>query len=248
MGGFGSGRREYARTPAVEECRHLEANDFTDAVNHPGQSLVVRWGGEDAEDAEVTIGATMLPERSPEDHPGADGQLHDDADSQNNPITESERAGAIRLSYTVTPPGGDARELSYRVSFDYTEPNFGGVRPWFRCPECGDRVGKLYLPPRGGRFLCRECHDLGYQSSRSSGNELERAEQRYRKAFAKADAESRRPHPNNPPYFPERPKGMHHDTFEDLADDVEAARREWHQEMNSRVRQLVDHSQDLIGE
>jgi hypothetical protein len=56
---------------------------------------------------------------------------------------------------------------------------------------------------------------------------MERAEQRYRKAFAKADAENRRPHPNNAPYFPERPTGMHHDTFEDLVDDVQAARREW---------------------
>jgi hypothetical protein len=245
MGGFGSGRHEYARTPTVEECRHLEANDFTDVVDQPGRSLVLRWG---EEDTGSTIRAVMLPERSPEDHPAVDGPPHDDADSQNTLMTEPERAEAIRLSYTMTPPGGEARELSYRVPLEYTEPNFGGVRPWFRCPKCGDRVGKLYLPPRGGRFLCRECHDLGYQSSRSSGNELERAEQRYRKAFAKADAENRRPHPNNAPYFPERPKGMHHDTFEDLADDVEAARREWHQEMDSRVRELVDHSQDVIRE
>jgi hypothetical protein len=45
---------------------------------------------------------------------------------------------------------------------------------------------------------------------------MEWAEQRYRKPFAKVDAENRRPYPNNAPYFPERPTGVHHDTFEEL--------------------------------
>jgi ribosome-binding protein aMBF1 (putative translation factor) len=102
-------------------------------------------------------------------------------------------------------------------------------------------VGKLYLPiyTNGDRFLCRECYDLGYRSSRNSGNELERAEQRYRKAFAKADAEDRRPHPNNLPYTPDRPKGTHRDTFADLVEDVREAKREWREEMDSRTRDLL---------
>lgn len=218
MGGYGSGRREYARTPTVEECRHLDVDEFTDAVEQPGTTAVVRWG--DSDDPDASIAATMLPE---------DG--------------DAERATALRLSYTATDPRADeTRDREYVVSLDYTECHFGGARPWFRCPEksCGERVGKLYKPPRQDLYLCRECFDLGYRSSRTSGNEMRRAEQRYRKAFAKADAENRAPHPNNAPYLPERPKGMHHDTFEDLCDDVEAARREWDNTMRTRLRELTE--------
>ena len=92
----------------------------------------------------------------------------------------------------------------------------------------------------GGRYyLCRECYDLGYRSSRTSGDAVERAEQRYRKAFRKADAENRQPHPNNAPFSPDRPKGMHHDTFQDLVDEVDAAHAEWTREMNREMRGMV---------
>lgn len=53
---------------------------------------------------------------------------------------------------------------SYLVPITYTTPNYGGRRPWFRCPNqnCGRRVRILY----GGRyFLCRHCHDLTYESA-----------------------------------------------------------------------------------
>jgi hypothetical protein len=34
--------------------------------------------------------------------------------------------------------------------------------------SCGRRVGKLYLPPAGGYFGCRHCHDLTYTSCQES--------------------------------------------------------------------------------
>lgn len=215
MGGFGSGRREYARTPTVERCRHLDVDELTDVVEHPGSYATVSWGeGDDAANIKIVV-------------EGDAG--HED----------TSRADRIRFLYTTEPGTEDEREHDYTVGLEYTEPHLGGVRPWFQCPACGERRGKLYLPPRRKRFACRECYELGYQSSRSSGNEMERAEQRYRKAFAKADAEDRRPHPNNSPWFPERPKGMHHDTFEDLVDDVQQARREWDDAMQKRLRSLA---------
>jgi hypothetical protein len=248
MGGFGSGRREYATTPTVEECRHLDIDNFTDAVDHPGRGGPIYWG--DPDDPEASISTVFLSD----DHLAAlaDGtELEatpvEDADADAVDAPDDERATAIYLDYTVTSPGDDeSRSVSYHVPLEYTEPNFGGVRPWFRCPShaggCGRRVGKLYLPiyTDRDRFLCRECYDLGYRSSRTSGNELERAEQRYRKAFAKADAEDRRPHPNNPPYTPDRPKGTHRDTFDDLLADVRKARHEWDDRMNERMRELLD--------
>jgi hypothetical protein len=57
-------------------------------------------------------------------------------------------------------------EVQEAVPLVWTPCNFGGERPWFICPRagCGRRVAVLYGP--GRYFLCRHCHDLGYQSQR----------------------------------------------------------------------------------
>jgi len=238
MGGLGSGRREYATTPTVEECRHLDIDRLKKFTKHPGRKGPVWWG--DQADPEASITVT------------ADGEW---------PLGDEARAARLRLSYTITDGGTDESEdVKYPVPLEYTECNFGGYRPWFRCPgkvdgeACRRRVRKLYLPlyAQGARYyLCRECYDLGYRSSRTSGDAVKRAEQRYRKAFAKADAENRRPHPNNPPFSPARPKGMHYDTFEQLVDDVEAALEEWDRAMRRELAalqdRLVDDGEGLLG-
>lgn len=195
MGGYGSGWTEYATTPTVEACSHLESDVFSDVVDDPDVSHVdLKWS--DTRQIRAFI-----------DH-----------------AKDGEYADAVRLTYTVRPEGDDAREYEYHVALDYTECNFGGVRPWFRCPWCDTRRGKLCLPSRRERFACRECYDLGYQSSRSSGNDLERAAQRYRKAFAKADKDGHSPHTPESmtgPYRPEKPKGMHQETSNRLCPPAE---------------------------
>ena len=212
-----------ATTPTVEDCRVLNVNKFTDAVEHPGASGTIRWGPED--DPSASIGLHLLPQTG-----------------------DAKKVAALRLEYTIT----DARTQEetthdYRVPLEYTECNFGGKRPWFRCSgvvngeHCNRRVAKLYRPPRGDLFLCRHCYDLGYTSSRTSGDELKQAELRYRRAFAKADAKNRRPHPNSieQPYSPERPVGIHHDTYEELLEDVRAARRKWDDVMLKQEREII---------
>ena len=238
MGGFGSGRHSYATTPTVGESLHLDADELTDGVEYPGVTGRKVWGDESDPTAELTLQFK---------HPDVDV-----TDADTDPEDVDERATRVGLEYTIAE--GWSRnwtgDESHAVELEYTNCTFGGVRPWFRCPnrECQDRVRKLYFP-RGGRYwFCRECYDLQYQSSRNSGDDVKRAEQRYRKAFAKADAENRRPHPNNLPAFPERPKGMHQDTFEDLADDVQAARREWDRAMNQRLREMVGHFETVLDE
>jgi len=242
MGGFGSGRQEYATTPAVEECRHLDSDNFTDAVDRPGRGGRITWG--DSADPDASVSMVLLSD----EHLDAlkAGEELEATPAENVDPEDDSRATAIYLDYTVTPPrDGEKRDVSYLVPIEYTDCNFGGSRPWFRCPTdaggCGRRVGKLYLPiyANQDRFLCRECYDLGYRSSRNSGNELERAEQRYRKAFAKADAEDRRPHPNGTPHLPDKPKGMHWETFDDLLADVRDAREEWDREMNAQLREFL---------
>lgn len=68
-----------------------------------------------------------------------------DGDSRFTPILDgvnrADRADALdgrpthlRPAYTVTPSEGDPSEYEYRIPIEYTPCNFGGVRPWFRCP------------------------------------------------------------------------------------------------------------------
>lgn len=220
MGGFGSGRNEYATTPTVEECCQIDADDLIEGIGHPGNAYATR-------------------EWDPERYPTVELAVHFEATG------DADRTTHVELEYSVDPVRGESFDENHPVRLEYTEPNFGGVRPWFRCPgvvdgdPCKSRVRKLYLPNGGRYWLCRECYDLGYRSSRTSGDDLKQAELRYRRAFAKADAKDRRPHPNQSPYLPERPKGTHYDTFDDLLADVRAAREEYHERMIDRERELV---------
>lgn len=72
---------------------------------------------------------------------------------------------AIRLSHDWHGGGSQVVRLAE------TRANLGGSRWWFLCPECGARAGRLHLPGRGvlcWDFKCRGCHDLTYESSKSS--------------------------------------------------------------------------------
>jgi hypothetical protein len=84
-------------------------------------------------------------------------------------------APSLHLAYSWTVSGSAPQSKSYVVPLTTTQPRFGGLRWWFRCPlsrrgaACGRRVGKLYMPPQSGWFGCRQCHDLTYTSCQESG-------------------------------------------------------------------------------
>lgn len=48
----------------------------------------------------------------------------------------------------------------FRVT--WTPCNYGGWRPWFVCPDCGQRVALLYVPG----LVCRKCAGLAYRTQR----------------------------------------------------------------------------------
>ncbi len=102
--------------------------------------------------------------------------------------------------------GGEGEEVKEPVSLEWTACNFGGERPWFICPgaECGRRVAILYGP--GKYFLCRHCYDLRYESQRE--DKKDRASRRAKKIRQRLGGSANMMDP-----FPERPKGMHHDTY-----------------------------------
>ena len=103
-------------------------------------------------------------------------------------------------------PGDEWHDVKQTVPLDWTACNFGGKRPWFLCPGagCGRRVAVLYGP--GRYFLCRHCCDLVYQSQRD--NEMYRALRRAQKIRERLGGSANMTEP-----FPEKPKGMHHDTY-----------------------------------
>ena len=87
----------------------------------------------------------------------------------------------IKLNYTSTNNStGEKSNRDYKVFLNRTQCNYGGFRFWFICPlsvegrPCGKRVGKLYLPPGGVYFGCRNCYDLTYRCQKEHDSRLDR--------------------------------------------------------------------------
>lgn len=114
---------------------------------------------------------------------------------------------SVTLNYRTRPYFGEWQDKRYRVIVDWTACNYGGLRPWWLCPCCGRRVAVLW---GGSTYACRDCHGLAYQSTRNSPES---------QVFARADKLRARlgwvAGVANPPG--DRPKGMHHRTYERLA-------------------------------
>ncbi|WP_188880124.1 hypothetical protein [Halarchaeum nitratireducens] len=85
------------------------------------------------------------------------------------------------------------------------------------------------LPPSNGEEVCcRDCHDVAYTSSRASGNTDRTLRMRYNRIREKLGAGPA--HPNSiSAGIPDRPKGMHEETYEGLVEELEQARKEWEQ-------------------
>jgi hypothetical protein len=85
--------------------------------------------------------------------------------------------------------------------------DLGGSRPWFQCPFCKRRVGKLYKVALS--CACRQCCDLRYASQRRRGKSqryLQALKLRLRLGGVASILEP----------FPDRPRGMHKRTYAKL--------------------------------
>jgi hypothetical protein len=119
-------------------------------------------------------------------------------------------------------PGGEWQDVREPVPLAWTACNFGGERPWFVCPgaRCGRRVAILYGP--GRYFLCRHCYDLVYESQRANG--MYRALHKAQAIRERLGASANMMEP-----FPDKPKGMHWRTYEQL----------WWEHHEAEMEQLV---------
>ena len=94
-----------------------------------------------------------------------------------------EKTGAVKIQSYINGNGNKTcLELitegfvtsRQKIELTRTPCHYGRWRWWFVCPVvkdgiyCGNRVGKLYIPPAGKYFGCRECYDLTYESCQKS--------------------------------------------------------------------------------
>lgn len=59
--------------------------------------------------------------------------------------------------------------LGYQVNLTTSRTLFNGVRLWFKCPLCGERVGIIYKHPLSNKIGCRICLRLSYRKRRFKG-------------------------------------------------------------------------------
>lgn len=97
--------------------------------------------------------------------------------------------------------------------FDYSDCNFGGVRQWFSCPQCGNRVAVIYA----GHFACRQCLNLVYESQRE--NPFIRSIRRWEKSIQKLGGD------RWTTGIPDRPKYMHRKTYFRLLSEAQCRNR-----------------------
>jgi hypothetical protein len=111
--------------------------------------------------------------------------------------------------------------FGYLVQIVRTRCNYGGLRPWFLCPACGDRRALLYTPPNGCRLGCRRCLRLLYLSE--CEDEFGRGIQKVRK-LERDICKSAGGLVGTAPVA-DKPRGQHWKTYDRRLEKLERARR-----------------------
>ena len=121
--------------------------------------------------------------------------------------------GEIILIYRIRLYGEEEwHSIEEPVSLTWTDCNFGGQRPWFRCPKCNKGVAVLY--GLGRYFLCRHCYGVTYYS-RCEGW-YDRLLRKDRKICRQLNSDG---NDDTPDGF--KPKGMHCKTYDRLCRERE---------------------------
>jgi hypothetical protein len=152
-------------------------------------------------------------------------------------VIGDEKPEGLILTYRHrSGPGAEWEDVQEPVPLTWTVCNFGGARPWFICPGagCGRRVALLYGP--GRYFLCRHCYDLVYESQRE--NKMYRALRRAQTIRERLGGSANMMKP-----LPERPKGMHHETYWRLREEHDEAEME----QFASMRELLDRLEKKVG-
>ena len=109
-------------------------------------------------------------------------------------------SGEVRLNFTL-----NGTPLQQVIRLERTACNYGGTRPWFRCPRCQRRVAVLYLRDGAG-FVCRHCGQIVYGSQ--ADDDIGRTWRRQSKLERRLGDHWA------------RPKGMHHATYDRIINSI----------------------------
>lgn len=158
-------------------------------------------------------------------------------------ITHWADADALILDYkTKGPRDAEWQPVQERIPLARTQCHYGGSRPWFLCPGCGRRRAVLFS--FGGYFRCRACHDLAYGSTRD--DRLSRLNRRGEKVTAKLGA--KREWVLNWILPPEKPKGMHWDTYDRLRAEWDAIGEAARATHHAEFLRLLERTDRVLGE
>ena len=135
--------------------------------------------------------------------------------------------GELWLIYrTLDDRTNEWTPMRERVSLEWQGCNYGGSRPWLRCPRCSKRVAVLW---GGSRFLCRQCQRVAYASQNESA--LDRACSQSHKLRERLGDDLGL---DCPAKYLRRPKGMHRRTFERLTARIARQDVLWNRETIAR--------------
>ena len=104
---------------------------------------------------------------------------------------------------------GNSLRVIGNATITWSPRNFGGAQPYFLCPEhdCGRRAAILYIS--NDQIACRTCSNLSYESQHE--NKYIRLLNRARKLRDKIGAPQQ-----SLSTLPQRPKGMHETTYDQI--------------------------------
>jgi hypothetical protein len=121
--------------------------------------------------------------------------------------TRSEGPGFIDFAHE-TRDTSDPQPIRYRVWLNWSRPHYGGRRYWFCCPGTGEWATRLFLPLGGHRFLSRSAYRLGHACQRETRRDrLMRKARKLHRALG-GDGQGLGGE------APDKPKGMHWQTYE----------------------------------
>lgn len=112
----------------------------------------------------------------------------------------------IEVSYTHR-----SKPYQYSIQLTKTSCNYGGHRYWWLCPKCYQRTSTLYC---AGLYVCRHCIGANYGSQLQQP--IDRLFSRLHNIRQRLGWQAGIAHGTG-----ERPKGMHHITYERLLVEYE---------------------------
>ena len=126
--------------------------------------------------------------------------------SYRDQLRQTDKANKIDVNYKYRN-----QSYSYSINLAKTACNYGNYRYWWLCPNCSKRVSVLYC---AGAYVCRHCIGANYGSQLQQP--IDRLFSRLHTIRQRLGWQAGIAHG-----IGERPKGMHHSTYNKLMNEHE---------------------------